>query len=65
MGQFGGELAPDTRAEIQQALEFLGAARCFLHIRQGRDDNHLTYEFQQEAADLGLGLQVRPGHPGG
>ena len=49
---------PDTRAEIQQALEFLGAARCFLHLSQGRDDNHLTYEFQQEVADLGLGLHV-------
>jgi len=48
----------ETRAEAQQAVQFLSAARCFLHFRQGRDDNHLTYEFQQEGADLGLGLRV-------
>jgi [protein-PII] uridylyltransferase len=30
------------RAEIGQAFDFLAAARCFLHYRQGRDDNVLT-----------------------
>jgi [protein-PII] uridylyltransferase len=50
--------SPETRAEAQQAWQFLSAARCLLHFRQGRDDNHLTYEFQQEVADLGLGLQL-------
>ena len=53
--------SPETCAEAQPALQFLSAARCFLHFGQGRDDNHLTYEFQQEVADLGLRLQV--GHP--
>jgi [protein-PII] uridylyltransferase len=54
----GSNWPSDTRAGIQQAMEFLSATRCLLHFRQGRDDNHLTYEFQQEVADLGLGLHV-------
>ncbi len=40
-----------------RALAFLSAARCFLHYRQGRDDNVLTYELQSEAASRGIGSQ--------
>ncbi len=38
-----------------RAFHFLSAARCFLHLRQGRDDNVLSYEAQAEAAATGIG----------
>ncbi|MGH9504653.1 MAG: [protein-PII] uridylyltransferase [Terriglobales bacterium] len=44
------------RAECGAALDFLSAVRCFLHYRQGRDLNGLTYELQSEAAAAGIGL---------
>jgi len=44
------------RAECEAALDFLSAVRCFLHYRQGRDLNNLTYELQSEAAAAGIGL---------
>ena len=44
------------RAECGAALDFLAAVRCFLHYRQGRDLNNLTYELQSEAAAVGIGL---------
>ncbi len=44
------------RKECGAALDFLCAARCFLHYRQGRDLNGLTYELQSEAAAAGIGL---------
>jgi [protein-PII] uridylyltransferase len=44
-------------AAATQALEFLSAVRCFLHYRQGRDDNLLSYEYQDQAAALGIGHQ--------
>src|SRR5262249_37614372 len=50
---------PALEKECERALEFLAAARCFLHYRQGRDDNVLTYELQTEAAARGIG-----GEPG-
>jgi len=37
------------------AVDFLSAIRCFLHYRNGRNDNTLTYELQSEAAARGLG----------
>jgi [protein-PII] uridylyltransferase len=46
---------PKVREEMERAFEFLAAARCFLHYRQGRDDNGLTYELQAEAATQGIG----------
>ncbi len=45
--------------EMHRAFDFLAAARCFLHYRQGRDDNGLSYELQAEAAARGIG-----GEPG-
>ncbi len=51
---------PATLAEeCGRAFDFLAAARCFLHYRQQRDFNQLSYEFQAEAASAGIG-----GHPG-
>src|SRR6202162_3393258 len=44
------------RQECDAALDFLSAVRCFLHYRQGRDLNGLTYELQSEAAAAGIGL---------
>jgi [protein-PII] uridylyltransferase len=43
------------RAECNAAMDFLAAVRCFLHYRQGRDLNGLTYELQSEAAAAGIG----------
>ena len=53
-------LLPEAfRAECGAALDFLSAVRCFLHYRQGRDLNQLTYELQSEAAAAGIGLPDR------
>jgi len=38
------------------AVDFLSAIRCFLHYRNGRNDNTLTYELQAAAAELALGI---------
>ena len=43
--------------ECGRAFDFLTATRCFLHYRQKRDFNQLTYELQEEAAALGIGRQ--------
>jgi len=45
--------------EATRGFRFLLTVRCFLHYRRGRDDNSLSYEFQDEAASLGLGLEPR------
>ena len=47
------------RKDCWAALDFLSAVRCFLHYRQGRDLNSLTYELQAEAAAAGIGLPDR------
>jgi [protein-PII] uridylyltransferase len=38
------------------AVDFLSAIRCFLHYRNGRNDNTLTYELQTAAAERSLGV---------
>ncbi|MGB2901218.1 MAG: [protein-PII] uridylyltransferase [Candidatus Acidiferrum sp.] len=38
------------------AVDFLGAIRCFLHYKNGRNDNTLTYELQAAAAERALGV---------
>ena len=45
--------------EATRGFRFLLTVRCFLHYRRGRDDNSLSYEFQDEAASLGLGIEPR------
>ncbi len=51
------ELSPVASSdEIASAISFLASVRCFLHYRQGRDNNNLTYEFQDEAAAGGIGI---------
>lgn len=44
------------REACVEAVGFLSAARCFLHFRRRRDDNMLTYELQDAAASLGIGV---------
>jgi [protein-PII] uridylyltransferase len=43
-------LPPWLRLKFDAALDFLMSARCFLHIRHGRDDNVLAWAMQDEAA---------------
>jgi [protein-PII] uridylyltransferase len=55
------ELLPaPLRSDAMKAIDFLDAVRCFLHYRQGRDLNGLTYELQSEAALAGIGLHGGP-----
>jgi [protein-PII] uridylyltransferase len=48
-------LRAPVRKQLDAALEFLMAARCFLHFRNGRDDNALSWEAQDEAAVRKIG----------
>ena len=41
---------------VSNAVDFLSAIRCFLHYKNGRNDNTLTYELQSEAAERALGV---------
>ncbi len=49
-----GLLSGDTDA----AFVFLQAARCFLHFRNGRDENTLDWAAQDEAAAASVGLET-------
>ena len=49
-------LPVSARKQFEPALEFLIAVRCFLHFRQGRDDNLLLWEAQDEAAARKIGF---------
>ncbi len=60
MGKLGdwpdaSSLRAPVRKQLDAALEFLMAARCFLHFRYGRDDNALSWEAQDEAAARKIG----------
>ena len=48
-------LPASARRQLEPALEFLTAVRCFLHFRHGRDDNGLTWADQDEAAACRIG----------
>jgi [protein-PII] uridylyltransferase len=61
MGKLGdwphaSSLRAPVRKQLDAALEFLMAARCFLHLRHGRDDNALSWEAQDEAAERKVGV---------
>jgi [protein-PII] uridylyltransferase len=49
-------LPVSVRKQFEPALEFLMSVRCFLHLRQGRDDNMLLWETQDEAAVRRIGV---------
>jgi [protein-PII] uridylyltransferase len=48
-------LRAPVRKQLDAALDFLFAARCFLHFRHGRDDNSVSWEAQDEAAARRIG----------
>jgi len=48
-------LRAPVRKQLDAALDFLMAARCFLHFRHGRDDNTLSWEAQDDAAARKIG----------
>jgi [protein-PII] uridylyltransferase len=41
----------DPAAELQQAFRFLARLRCYLHCQSGRDNNLLSFEAQDAAAE--------------
>jgi [protein-PII] uridylyltransferase len=60
MGKLGdwpdtSSLRAPVRRQLEEALDFLMATRCFLHFRHGRDDNALSWETQDEAAARKIG----------
>ncbi len=48
-------LPPWLREKFSAALDFLMSARCFLHVRHGRDDNTLAWVAQDQAAEKKVG----------
>src|SRR6266446_3301731 len=53
-------LRAPVRKQLESALEFLMATRCFLHFRHGRDDSALSWEAQDEAAARNIGAHESP-----
>jgi [protein-PII] uridylyltransferase len=52
----GNNLLPASiRKQVEAAYAFLMSVRCFLHLRQGRDDNTLSWAAQDEAASRNIG----------
>jgi [protein-PII] uridylyltransferase len=49
-------LPESARKSFDPALQFLSSVRAFLHYRQGRDDNMLAWESQDEAAARHIGV---------
>jgi [protein-PII] uridylyltransferase len=52
----GGDLTVDS--EVQAAIEFMTATRCFLHLRARRDENILSWHAQDEAGAKSIGLET-------
>jgi len=51
---------PVLRGSAARAYEFLCSVRCFLHYRQGRDENILYWDAQEEAATRQIGTKENP-----
>src|SRR3954452_18311951 len=52
-------LLPDSaKKTFVPAMQFLSSVRTFLHYRQGRDDNMLAWESQDEAAARHIGVNA-------
>ena len=47
-----------VHSDLAAAFDFLAAARCFLHFRNGRDENTLDWAAQDEAAAQSVGLET-------
>ncbi|MBV9339786.1 MAG: HD domain-containing protein, partial [Acidobacteria bacterium] len=50
-------LPESSRRSFRLAQAFLSSVRAFLHYRQGRDDNMLAWESQDEAAARSIGVE--------
>ncbi len=46
------------RSDLEAAYEFLASARCFLHFKNGRDENTVDWAAQDEAAAQSVGLET-------
>ncbi len=63
MEKHGGWPDPDTyfspaiQAAMDSALAFFASVRCFLHFRNKRDHNVLTWDAQDDAAAQKIGTQ--------
>ncbi|MGH9469898.1 MAG: DUF294 nucleotidyltransferase-like domain-containing protein [Terriglobia bacterium] len=56
-GRWKPDLWPrEMQEKTAPAVRFLTALRCFLHFERGRNDNALSYEMQERAAVLGVGV---------
>src|SRR5580698_360976 len=55
------QLPVTIRKQFEAALEFLMSVRCFLHFRNNRDDNTLTWEAQNDAASQKVGTRGTAG----
>jgi len=51
----GSLFEPRLQSELDSAVEFLFSLRSFIHYRNGRDDNLLSWEAQDSAASNGIG----------
>ena len=48
-------LSPAVQNTLDSAFQFLASVRCFLHFRNGRDDNVLTWAAQDDAVAQKIG----------
>ncbi|HWX37843.1 MAG TPA: ACT domain-containing protein [Candidatus Sulfotelmatobacter sp.] len=48
--------SPANRQSMESALAFFASVRCFLHLRNKRDFNLLTWDAQDDSAAQGIGL---------
>ena len=53
--------SPTVQPAMDSALAFLASVRCFLHFRQNRDNNLLTWAAQDDAAAQEIGVSGAPG----
>ena len=49
--------SPEIQPTMDSALAFFASLRCFLHFRQKRDDNVLTWDAQNDAAAEKIGVR--------
>ncbi len=54
-----GSSPAEVDAAFDEAVAFLTAARVFLHLRHGRDDNTLDWHAQDEAAGQSIGFATQ------
>ena len=55
----GNSIYAVNNADAVSAFDFLSATRCFLHLRNRRDENTLDWQAQDEAAARSIGLETK------